>query len=137
MGTKMLTFTLWPLNKEWWWQHSQFLRYFKLDICSKLSLILKVRYFQDDGGHRSLHCDQRKCGGRQSTSAGGKIFSLFAIVLPLVFMSKWYLHLWWYLSIKMFKCKIYYVFMSKCKIASMMLFNQDIYVKYFSLFTLI
>ena len=28
MGTTILTFTLWPLNKEWWWQHSQFLRCF-------------------------------------------------------------------------------------------------------------
>ena len=26
----ILTFTLWPLNKEWWWQHSQFLRCFFL-----------------------------------------------------------------------------------------------------------
>ena len=26
MGTTILTFTRWPLNKEGWWQHSQFLR---------------------------------------------------------------------------------------------------------------
>ena len=26
LRTTILTFTLWPLNKEWWWQHSQFLR---------------------------------------------------------------------------------------------------------------
>ena len=28
LRTTILTFTLWPLNKEWWWQHSQFLRCF-------------------------------------------------------------------------------------------------------------
>ena len=52
-------------------EYSEYIEYiFKLDICSKLSLILKVRYFQDDGGHRSLHCHQRKCGGRPSAFTG-------------------------------------------------------------------
>jgi len=26
LRTKIWTITLWPLNTEWWWQHSQFLR---------------------------------------------------------------------------------------------------------------
>ena len=30
LRTTILTVTLWPLNKEWWWQHSQFLRCFIL-----------------------------------------------------------------------------------------------------------
>ena len=32
LRTTILTITLWPLKKEWWWQHSQFLRCL-LDIC--------------------------------------------------------------------------------------------------------
>ena len=28
LRTTTLTITLWPLNREWWWQHSQFLRCF-------------------------------------------------------------------------------------------------------------
>ena len=28
LRTTILTITLWPLKKEWWWQHSQFLRCF-------------------------------------------------------------------------------------------------------------
>ena len=31
LRTTILTVTLWPLNKEWWWQHSQFLRCFRID----------------------------------------------------------------------------------------------------------
>ena len=29
LRTTIWTITLWPLNTEWWWQHSQFLRCFK------------------------------------------------------------------------------------------------------------
>ena len=29
LRTTIWTITLWPLNIEWWWQHSQFLRCFK------------------------------------------------------------------------------------------------------------
>ena len=32
LRTTILTITLWPLKKEWWWQHSQFLRCFGLDF---------------------------------------------------------------------------------------------------------
>ena len=28
LRTTIWTITLWPLNREWWWQHSQFLRCF-------------------------------------------------------------------------------------------------------------
>ena len=34
LRTTLLTITLWPLNKEWWWKHLQFLRcFYILDLC--------------------------------------------------------------------------------------------------------
>ena len=51
LRTTILTFTLWLLNKEWWWQHSQFLRCFiifaplflklKFQFCQKIGTIVK------------------------------------------------------------------------------------------------
>ena len=35
LRTTILTITLWPLKKEWWWQHSQFLRCLKIVLVSQ------------------------------------------------------------------------------------------------------
>ena len=32
LRTTIWTITLWPLNREWWWQHSQFLRCFYIFV---------------------------------------------------------------------------------------------------------
>ena len=35
LRTTIWTITLWPLNREWWWQHSQFLRCFYIGKISR------------------------------------------------------------------------------------------------------
>ena len=37
LRTTISTITLWPLNTEWWWQHSQFLRCFSLKCGEKFN----------------------------------------------------------------------------------------------------
>ena len=59
LRTTIWTITLWPLNREWWWQHSQFLRCFIGEL--PLAVAQKVRkhdFFEVSlwGAFVSTHC---------------------------------------------------------------------------------
>ena len=58
LRTTIWTIILWPLNTEWWWQHSQFLRCLKhtdTDSVPQIRNSKKPYPSQPDGGFPKLH----------------------------------------------------------------------------------
>ena len=48
LRTTLLTITLWPLNKECWWQHSQFLRCFERMVSLPLCIFLAATFVENE-----------------------------------------------------------------------------------------